>query len=139
MSNTRIKYTAEYLYPGAFFPEETYRELPEGTFDAAVLFGPDEDGYFQKDGWYAVRIRTVQEKRFMSDDGDEQWVSSSETQKSYIVGKKVHYLDSSIADDKHDILQSNIKNNSRDGGYGVLTRCGNWQISSDWDVVVYLP
>lgn len=137
--NERTRYTATYLYPGSFFPEETSRTIPEATFEAAVVAGPDEDGYFRKDGWYAVRITAIREKRFQADDGEEAWVKQgSERVGSWIVGERVHYEDGRLAGDQFDILRSNIRSNS-DDGYGVLTRCGNWQIGSDYTEVVSPP
>lgn len=140
MSNTRTRYTAEYLYPGAFFPEETVREIPEPTFAAAVEHGPDDtDGYFRKDGWYAVHVRSIPEKLYRSDDGQEQWLRDGDPiRRSFIVGRLVHYESPELDGERHDILRSNIRCNSRDPlkGYGVLTRSGNWQIASDYDEVV---
>lgn len=137
--NTRTRYSAEYLYPGSFFPEETYRDLPEPTYLAAELAGPDEDGYFKKDGWYAVRIRTITEKCYRSEDGDEKWLRDGDPiTKSFIVGRLVHADSPELECDDKSILRSNIVGNSREPlkGYGVLTRCGNWQIASDYDEVV---
>lgn len=134
--NERTRYTATYLYPGSFFPEEASRDVPEPTFEAAALAGPDEDGYFRKDGWYAVRITAIREKRFTSDDGEEAWVKQDAKRVgSWIVGERVHHEDERLAGDQFDILRSNIRSNS-DDGYGVLTRCGNWQIASDYTEVV---
>jgi len=137
-SNTRVKVSAEFLYPGAFFPEETYRDLPEATLEAAVRCAPDETGYFRKDGWYAVRIRSTPERRFVDADGSGAavWVKDGETEVwSAIVGEEVHMTDERIAGDEHQTLRSNIKSNSADG-YGVLARTGNWQFASDWDAVI---
>lgn len=136
MTDTRTRYTAEYLYPGVFMPEEFTKPLDEPTFAAAVAAGPDEENYFVKDGWYAVRITATHEKRFVSEDGEEAWVrQSSEKAGSWIVGQRVHYSDIE-ATDRNAILISNIRGNSRDGGFGVLTRCGNWQIASDYTEVI---
>ena len=136
--NTRVVVSAEYLYPGAFFPEETYRDLPEATLAAAVAAAPDESGYFRKDGWYAVRIRSTPERRFVDAGGSGAavWVKDGETEVwSAIVGQEVHVDDPSIAGEEHSALRSNIRSNGKDG-YGVLARSGNWQIASDWDAVI---
>jgi len=139
MANSRKKFRAEYLYPGSFMPEECYRDLPEPTFEAAVEHGPDDiDGYFTKDGWYAVQISTIIEHRVRNlETGVEFWMEASRTRESYIIGRLVHYESPELAHPRHEILRSNIRSNSRDPlkGYGVLTRCGNWQIASDWDYV----
>lgn len=139
---TRTIHSAEYLYPGALFPEETYRDLPEATLEAAVAAAPDDsEGYFRRDGWYAVRIRTTYQKRYVADDGEEKWLAEGGPVKpvlSVIIGEKVHWEDPSIAGDEHDMLRSNIRGNSkdRDDPYGVKTRCGNWQMADDYDRVV---
>lgn len=142
----RYRYSAEYLYPGSFFPEETYRDLPDGHLSTALELAPDEEGYFKKDGWYAVRIRTRIEKRFVAEDGEETWIRQGEGHvKSYVIGvlthvNNIHDLESGAAGDMLDnrILKSNIRSNSREPykNYGVLTRCGNWQIASDWDQII---
>lgn len=137
----RTRHVAEYLYPGSFFPEETYREIEFPTLQCAVENGPDEDGYFKKDGWYAVRIRTITEKRYEAADGDETWLRDGEpTTKSFVVGRLVHVDSPELEGEDNRILRSNISGNSRDPlkGYGVLTRRGNWQIASDYDEVVSL-
>jgi hypothetical protein len=136
MSQTRIRYSAEYMYPGSFFPESVHRALLQPTFAAAVAAGPDEDGYFRKDGWYAVKIHAITEKRFTSDDGEVTWVKQGTVEVgNWIVGDRIHW--SEIDDTRENaILISNIKGNSRDGGYGVKTRAGNWQIASDYTEVI---
>lgn len=134
---TRIRYIAEYLYPGAFMPEEVTLPLPAPSFMVAVEYGPDQDGYFKKDGWYAVKITAVTEKLFVSEeDSEEAWVrQSSEVVGKWIVGERVHHEEAQLAGERFDILRSNIRSNSKDG-YGVLTRCGNWQIASDYTEVI---
>lgn len=137
MPDIRQRFFAEYNYPGSFFPESTTREIDLPTVEAAVAAGPDEDGYFRKDGWYSVRITSKVEKRFVANDGAEAWVKQGEieTIAHWVVGERIHY--SAIdATDANRILISNIEGNSADGGYGVLTRCGNWQIASDFDAVL---
>lgn len=134
---TQTRYRAEYLYPGSFFPEETYRDLKEPTFENAVKFGPNEDGYFKKDGWYAVIIREKIERLMVDPDkpASTTWdMVSNEKVKSFIVGRMIHMDSPEMSGSDKDILRSNIRSNSRDPlkGYGVLTRCGNWQIASDW-------
>lgn len=137
MNETRTKHVAEYDYPGLLFPESTSRQIPEPTFAAAVTAGPAEDDYFRKDGWYAVTVRSTVEKRYESEDGDEAWVNVAKPQVvgKWVVGERIHYSDIEQTD-ANSILIGNIKCNSRDGGYGVLTRCGNWQIASDYTAVV---
>lgn len=140
----RYVYTAEYLYPGSFFPEETYRALDRAYLDEALAKQPDEEGYFRKDGWYAVRIRTHVEKRFVAGNGEETWVRQADRThtKSYVVGIMKHVSDIPDIDPEtgrdQTILKRNIEGNSREPlkGYGVLTRCGNWQIASDFDEVL---
>lgn len=136
VSNIHIV-NATYYYPGTLFAESTSRLLGEPTLKEAFRAAPDDnEGFFKKDGWYAVRISVTHKKKFVSGDGEERWeVVGNEEVVSCIIGEKVHYTEVPD-DDRHRILRSNIKNNDRNGGYGVKTRCGNWQISSDWDVVL---
>ena len=135
MSETKTEYAAEYYYPGGFMPETATREVPEPTFAAAVAAEPrEEGGWFQAGGWYAVKIRTVERKRFVAEDGEEIWQPRVVATKSWIVGEQVHWTD--IDDtDRNAALRSNIRVNDPDG-YGVRTRIGNWQFACDWDVVV---
>lgn len=137
---TRVRYTATYQYPGSFFPEEFHRELPAPTMEAAISLAPDEEGYFKKDGWYGVEIKTITEQRFLADDGsgDERWVQQEVTRESVIVGDVIHVDDPLIAGERYDILRSNIRGNSREPykDLAVHTRAGNFQIRSDWDRVV---
>lgn len=135
-AGTRIRYTAEYDYPGSFFPKSTSRQIVVPTFESAVTNGPNEDGYFRKDGWYAVTIRAVHEKRFTASDGAEAWVQQRvEVVGKFVVGERVHHESARLAGPEFDILRSDIRANSEDG-YGVLTRCGNWQIASDYTRVL---
>lgn len=137
--STRTRITAEYLYPGSFFPESITRELPDSTLQAAIEHGPDEEGYFKKDGWFGVVIRKITEKRYVADDGDETWLREGKPiEWKVIVGDVVHVDDPLIAGDRFDILRSNIRSNSREPhkDLAVHTRCGNFQIASDWDQVV---
>jgi len=133
--NIRTRFTAEFDYPGMLFPETITKTIAAGTLAAALREQPDEQGYFNRNGWYAVTIRSVAEKRYVADDDEETWVRlSAEKVASYVVGEKIHHAD--IEDnDRNAILISNIRANSKDG-YGVRTRAGNWQIASDYDAVV---
>lgn len=136
---TRTRYTATYLYPGVFMPEETTVDLPEATWSAAQVYAPDEPGYFAAGGWFAVIIKTITEKKFFADDGEEMWVPGGKAKtERIIIGTEVRVDDPSIADDRFRILRSNIQYNSRDPyrNLAVHTRSGNWQIRSDWDRVV---
>lgn len=137
--STRERHIATYNYPGSFFPESTTREIPEPTFAAAAAAGPDEDGYFHKDGWYSVLIETELEEQFTSTDTPAKtvWVSVGRRRKvgHWVVGERIHWSEIE-ATERNSILIDNIKCNSRDGGYGVLTRAGNWQIASDYTDVV---
>ncbi len=138
----RVRFIAEYLYPGTFFPEETICVVTDPSFASCVDQGPDDEGtYFYKNGWYAVRVRMLSEKRYHADDGEQRWISENEAiVRSYIVGTLTHVddiPDSTPTDSgpqDNSILKSNIRSNSRDPlkGYAVLTRCGNWQIASDY-------
>ena len=136
MTDTRRRHSATYLYPGAFFPEETTRQIKRPTLASAIAAQPDDrDGYFRKSGWYAVRIATTTERRFVAENGDETWVREGKPEVlSVIVGERIHYTE--IPDtDANAILISNIRGNSKDG-FGVKTRAGNWQIASDYDEVI---
>jgi hypothetical protein len=138
---TRTRYIAEYLYPGSFMPEETSTDIPEPTLSAAIVYGPDEPGYFTKDGWYAVLIKTVTEKQYVSDDGDSRWLRDGKIEVEKIVVEAVlHVDDPAIAGPEFNTLRANIRSNSRDPykNLAVRTRSGNWQILSDWDRVVSL-
>jgi hypothetical protein len=123
----RMKYSAEYLYPGAFFPESMYRELAEPTFSAAVDAEPDS-------GWYAVKITTTTQKMFTAGDGDVTWVDQESEKESWIVGEKIHYTQIPNTEE-NGILRRNIEYNDPDG-FGVRTRLGNWQPAGAYDHVV---
>ena len=112
-------------------PEETSREIPSPDWEAVLSHSPDETGYFRKNGWYAVIVSTLTQKLF--DAGDEQrWLPEGKPkQAKYVVGEKIHYTD---IDESQHILRSNLRGFGE--GYGVLTRCGNWQPASAYDVVV---
>lgn len=138
-ADIRKEHYGRYSYPGSFFAEYTTVELTEPTLTAAAIEGPRGSGYFFKDGWFAVEITTVTLKRFEAADGAEVWVrQGTEAVGKWIVGRLVHFEADELAGDEHNILRSNIRSNSRDPhkGYGVLTRCGNWQIASDYTAVV---
>lgn len=129
MSTTRTRYYGVYSYPGLLFAEETSRPLTSGDVVAAIAEGPDDER------WYAVEIRVAIEKRFVADDGEEQWLKKSDQRKArYVIGEKVH-VDDIPDDDRHSILRSNIRGNSTDH-FGVRTRAGNWQIAQDYDDVI---
>lgn len=129
MNQTRDRFEAKYLYPGVFMPEVVRHPVPDGTYAAACAIQPDN-------GWYAVEVQKVAERLYRAENGDEKWVSDGQPVKvgSWIVGDKIHWQD--IPDTAENrILRSNLQANSSDG-YGVRTRCGNWQIASDYLEVV---
>lgn len=132
----RLKYTAVYSYPGSFFPEDTSRELSEPTLAAALAVAPaDEEGYFRRDGWYAVEVKTTTQKLFTAEDGEQQWINQgTERVTRVVIGERIH-ADDIEATERNAILIANIRGNTTDG-YGVHTRCGNWQMSSDYDQVL---
>ena len=137
--NTRNRYLAEFEYPGMLFPESITRVAKGPSIEDALAVAPTEtEGtYFVKDGWYAVRVKTIVEKRYVADDGAETWLREGQPGvESWIVGDLVHV--DAIQGDENDILRSNIRSNSRDPhrGFAVHTRAGNWQIRSDWDHLV---
>lgn len=127
----RHVHQAEYDYPGAFFPESCTRPIEAPSVGAAVAAQPD-------DQWYAVTIRTFEEKLFTAADGEEAWVRQGEHRMigKFVIGRLVHVDDIPDEVDERDasILKTNIRCNSKDG-YGVRTRRGNWQIASDYDRV----
>lgn len=141
----RTTHSARYSYPGVFLPEQTSRTLSGPTLVAAIAAAPTaDDGWFRQDGWYAVEISTTKHRRFVdADTDDEVWVKTlTELHGRWVVGERFHYEDLErefqSAPEKSDIdriLISNIKSNSKDG-YGVRTRCGNWQIASDYTGVL---
>lgn len=138
--STRERHVAEFFYPGSFLPETIFRTIAEPTLAAALAAAPDGDpaqGYIgAKDGWYAVKVTTATDKRFVADDGEETWVRVGQKKDvgSWIVGEKIH-VDDILENDANRILRANIAGNSADG-YAVLTRVGNWQIASDWTDVL---
>lgn len=126
---TRQRFTATYFYPGVFMPEDVARQIPNGQFNSVIAAQPDNR-------WYAVEVRQRTERRYEAANGSEKWISEGDAKKvgSWIVGEKIHWED--IPDTEgNKILRSNIQGNSKDG-YGVRTRCGNWQIASDWQAVL---
>lgn len=142
---TRTRLVAEYGYPGPFFPESTTRDVASADFKTVAAAGPDEDGYFRKDGWYAAMVWSIVEKEFLDadDHSASTWVrQSSKVVANYVVGTLKHLDDIPDVDPKtgrnNEILKSNIRGNSKPplSGYGVLTRAGNWQIASDYTEVV---
>lgn len=127
MSTMRKRYVATYFYPGFLFPETTSADV-EGTAIGDVVAAQTDAR------WYAAEVHEVTEEIFESDAYGETAVMRERVKvASFIVGT-VHHYDSLPADQA--ILRSNIEVNDRSGGYGVLTRCGNWQIRSDWMTVV---
>lgn len=135
--STRVRYSAEYSFPGLLFPETTSRSIEHGDLPAAIAAAPDGDS------WYAVKITAITERLFVavgdgSEDGSipERWLTESTSRVGfYVVGERIHVDDGQIEGDEYSILRSNIRCNSTDG-YGVKTRCGNWQIASDYDDVL---
>lgn len=143
----RHRYTARYDYPGALFPEEVTKEIPAGTLEAALAAAPDgdpaESWFGAKDGWYALHIHKITEKRFLDPDSPEEtWVRQGEPERvaRYVFGQKVH-ADDIEETDRTRILIANIRGNSREPlkDIGVHTRAGNWQIASDYDEVIDAP
>lgn len=127
--STRTRHYGVYSYPGLLFADTTTRDIETPTAFSAVASGPADSR------WYAVDIHTVIEKKFLSDDGEETWVKKSDKRVARIVvGEKIH-VDNIPDTDQNRILRDNIRWNSKDG-YGVKTRAGNWQIASDYDVVL---
>ena len=136
-AETRTRHEARYCYPGFLFPEELVMDLGEkDTLEAAVQAAPAEpSGLFATNGWYAVHITAITEKRYVAGDGEDTWVRlSADRLRSYVVGDKIH-ADDIEATEQNRILIANIRANS-DTSHGVLTRCGNWQIADDYDQVV---
>lgn len=131
---SRDRHIATYLYPGVFFPEETTRELSKPTFEQALAAAPDsEEGFFCKDGWYAVRITTIHEKKFVANDGEETWVknpSLKEITWSWIIGEKIRRDDERLSDPKFNSMKIG------DEEYFVLARCGNWQPANYYNYIV---
>lgn len=135
----RVRYVAEYDYPGALFPESVTREVETPTWEAVVGAAPAEtSGYFRADGWYAVKVTAITEKLFTAKDHEMTWIrQSAEKVRSWVVGEKIH-ADDIVPTERNAILISNIRGNTPEGSepYGVHTRAGNWQIASDYDGVV---
>lgn len=129
-NQTRTRYTAKYSYPGSFFAESMGRDIPNPSYESAIA-AAEGDG-----NWYAVEVFEITERRFTAQNGAERWIEEDKPVKvgSWVIGNRVHWQD--IPDTpENEILRSNIRGNSEDG-YGVKTRCGNWQIASDYMSVV---
>lgn len=133
MATMRTRYVARYYYPGLLFPEDLTRNV-EGSSITDVVAGQENDR------WYAVDVFEIVEEVLQSElYGETPVERSRERVANYIVGTPYHFQAlpaKTLADPSVDILQHNIRANDRSGGYGVLTRCGNWQIRSDWETVI---
>lgn len=133
MATMRTRYVARYYYPGLLFPEDLTRNVT-GSSIAEVVAGQENDG------WYAVDVLEILDEVLQSELYGETAVERSRKRvANYIVGTPYHYdalPPETAAHPSVDILRSNIRVNDRSGGYGVLTRCGNWQIRSDWLTVI---
>ena len=130
---------ATFLYPGVFMPEYVIRPVSSPSWRDVLDAAPNESGYFTLDGWYAATVECVTSKRFESSDGDVEWVRQGQPElvDSWIIGERHHWSEIDSANGRNDILIGNIKRNDRSGGYGVHTRCGNWQLASDWKNIVH--
>ncbi len=134
---TRTRYTATYDYPGMLFPESVTRDVADDRLESVVAAAPAEtEGYFRKDGWYAFQIHAITEKHFTAEDGEEAWVRVGKAERvaNMVVGEKVH-VDSIPDTAENRILRVNIQANTPDG-VAVKTRAGNWQLASDYDLVL---
>jgi len=133
MTTMRTRYFARYYYPGLLFPEDLTRDV-QGSSIAEVVAGQKDDR------WYGVDVFEITEEVLQSETYGETLVERGRTRvANYLVGTPYHYQSlpaKTLADPSADILQRNIKVNDKSGGYGVLTRCGNWQIRSDWETVI---
>lgn len=134
MMTTRIKFIAEYLYPGTFVPETASREIDVPTQSAAEAAMPDGNvGYTST--CYGIRL-FEQTERLWESDGEFQWLPEGERTivDSWAYGKEVHYDD--IPDTpNNEILRSNVRINTKDG-YAVKHISGNWTFRRDWNRVV---
>lgn len=134
--STRIRYIATYDYPGLLFPESTSRPIEDGTI-RAVYAGAQREAGSRSDGWYAATVTAITEKRFVDPEqrDDETWVEQRRDRVLRFVIGEVRHVDTIPDDDQHRILRANIVANTSDH-LAVLTRCGNWQLASDYDSVV---
>lgn len=139
----RTRHAVEYLYPGSLFPESITKRIEQPTLDAVIAAQPDEEGYFQRDGWYAATISAIEEKRYEAADGDETWMRlSSNKGDSWVVGERVPLTDPRIDSDSSGALRSNLTQYATLGGPGgktsdgVLTRRGTWQPAAVYGHVI---
>lgn len=123
------KITATYYYPGAFFSEDTTRDITAPTLAAAIDARPD-------DRWFAVEVKRTPVKVFRSDDGDERVLSDGKPVKvaKWYVGEEFTAEEVEAMGDDHRILFSNMRGN----GWPTVcrTRAGNWQPVEAGDVVL---
>lgn len=143
---TRTRYLITYRYPGSFFPEEATEEVvgPEPSWEDLVMAAPVADnksGWCSRDGWYAASVKRIEEELFIgSESGAQRWIQTDFTIVTrYVVGTEVHMdeipEDTDEGPGRNRVLKANIRDNDPQA-IGVITRCGNWQLRCDYDVVV---
>lgn len=108
-----------YLFPGAFFPESTSKQVK--STDLPKTVPADCYGFYFTETEVAVSL-----------DGKEFVGKTKTVSPTYIIGEAIH-VDKIPAIDRGqdtDILKSNIRNNSPTKT-GIKTHLGNWQMESE--------
>jgi hypothetical protein len=117
---------AEYLSPGAFFPEESSKRLDAYDPDEALRKAPSDAYCFVL---YRLAVPSV-------DLGPRFRIVSvrQDVSKRYYIGGKLFTVEEieQLPGDNH-LLASNI---SSYGGMGILCRTGNWQPFNEGDMLL---
>jgi hypothetical protein len=118
----------EYLHPGAFFPEESSRAVPERDPGRIARESPDDAFAFR---FYDVVTMTVTVGR---EQVELRGKAIHATGRYYIDAEKLTPADVEALPGDHAILLSNMRGN----GWGVILRCrtGNFQPLEAGDVIV---
>jgi hypothetical protein len=107
-----------HLFPGAFFPESTSKQVKSTDLPTVV----PSDCY----GFYFTETEYVT-------DGEKEFVGETKTvSNTYIIGEAIHVDNIPSMDRGQDTntLKSNIRNNSPTKT-GIKTHLGNWQMECD--------
>lgn len=134
--STRTRYTAEYLYPGAFFPESVSVPVKDDTLQSILDSDPGPDALYKNTPAYGVLVRRLSEKRAVFDDGTDVWVvdGTSTLTKRYLWGQ--FYSSDSIKamEGESTLYRNSLHNGIVDGA--IKCRSGNWQTVEPKTVVI---
>ena len=132
----RTRYTAEYLYPGSFFPEEVSVSVKDDTLQSILDSDPGPNAIYKNTPAYGVVVRKVCEKRAVFDDGTDTWVldGSPSITKRYLWGE--FYSSEAIKAIEGDsvLYRNSLYNGILDGA--IKCRSGNWQTVEPKTVVI---